>query len=379
MSSTPSAVRTLLIPLLVPVVTLAVTATLAAGAMSSAHAAAPAAAPAAGLAASPLTRAALRHHTTNLRVASFNIQSVGLDQTRGLQRPWKQRRTRVISQILDERVDVLGIQEANPAKSFAHRLVDGPNQYLDLRNGLNRHGGHYAVTNVNAVNCLNPTTGYRCKPRNRAASFSERILYNTRAVTLLHRGAMRYRAQGAGRTRMYLTWAFFRSKANGRQFLFTSTHLDTAHREVRRAQWKQMITRINCIKRHRLVIAVGDFNTTKFDPLDREMLPAMKHAGYGDVLNQQYRVNPTRHVRARSQVNGWLSTFNFLTRDVRRFGATRAQGHTGNGIDYIFATNSLKVLQYKVVLDFNPRTFRVVGVLPSDHNMIRATIALPAA
>ena len=79
MSSTPSAVRTVLIPLLVPVVTLAVTATLAAGAMSSARAAAPAA----GLAASPLTRAALRHHTGYERQQVVHVAAAERDALNG--------------------------------------------------------------------------------------------------------------------------------------------------------------------------------------------------------------------------------------------------------------------------------------------------------
>jgi hypothetical protein len=30
-----------------------------------------------------------------------------------------------------------------------------------------------------------------------------------------------------------------------------------------------------------------------------------------------------------------------------------------------------------VVVDFDPHSMRVNGVMPSDHNMIRATIRLP--
>jgi len=353
---------------LIPAVALAVTATLSAGMT----------APAQGN-AHRSSAAKARSHSTDLRVASFNLQSVGLDKTRGAQRPWKQRRSAVISEISGERVDVIGVQEANPAKSFSGRLVDGTNQYLDLRNGLNRAGGHFALTNVNAVDCVNGTTAFKCHPHDRDASFSERILYNTRTVQMISRNAMKYTAQGSGRANLYLTYAVFRSRANGREFLFTSTHLDAAHRSVRAAQWQQMIGRINQVKHGRPVIAVGDFNTTKFDPLSRSMLPAMRNAGYGDVLNQQYKVNPSRHVRAMKRINGWLGTYNFLNRDVRRFGAAGARNRTGNGIDYIFASNSLKVKEYKVVLRFDPRTLRVLGVLPSDHNMIRATVALPGA
>src|SRR4051794_25335269 len=54
---------------------------------------------------------------TTLRVGSFNIQSVSLDATVGNQRPWKTRRPGVIADILGEKLDVVGIQEANPSKT----------------------------------------------------------------------------------------------------------------------------------------------------------------------------------------------------------------------------------------------------------------------
>jgi hypothetical protein len=103
----------------------------------------------------------------------------------------------------------------------------------------------------------------------------------------------------------------------------------------------------------------------------------MKRAGYGDVLNQQYLVNPSRGVRARTRINGWMNTYNHLSRSVAVFGYEDRHDKTGNGIDWIFASNSLPVKDYKVVVHWNRATGRVVGTLPSDHNMIRATLSLP--
>jgi endonuclease/exonuclease/phosphatase family metal-dependent hydrolase len=326
--------------------------------------------------ASAAATAVARPVRADVRVASFNIQNVSLDRTVGQQRPWKVRRSTVISQILAEHVDVIGVQEAQPSTYFASRLVDGKNQYLDLRNGLNKAGGHYAVANPKAFDCVNPVTRYHCRYKDQNASGGERILYNTRRLTKLRVNAMRYRAQ-AGRGAMYLAWAWFRVNATGHKFLFTTTHLEPSSRSVREAQWHQLIRKVNAIKSGHPVVAVGDFNVQKFDPMAARLLPAMKRAGYGDVLNQQYAVNPSRHVRAERRVNGWLNTYNHLTRDVRVFGYERRHDKTGNGIDLIFATNSLRIKKYKVVCNFDPVTLRVRGTLPSDHNMIRATIAMP--
>jgi len=103
----------------------------------------------------------------------------------------------------------------------------------------------------------------------------------------------------------------------------------------------------------------------------------MRHAGFGDVLNQQFHVNPSRGVRAQRRINTWVSSNNHDSRNVRSYGYADSRRKTGNSIDYIFASNSLRVKEYKVVLDFDPRSLRVRGTLPSDHNMLRATIALP--
>lgn len=312
----------------------------------------------------------------DIRVGSFNIQSVSLDGHRGQQRPWKQRRGKIIRQIMGERVAVIGLQEANPSKHFRNRLVSGSNQYLDLKNGLNRAGGHFAVANRHAYNCVRSSTPYKCRHKDRNASNGDRILYNTRKLRLLSVNAMKYSRQSST-TGLYLAWARFRSRANGHTFLFATTHLDPRNRSTRKAQWRQMIRKINHVKHGRPVIVVGDFNTQKFDRMAKSMLPAMKRAGYGDVLNQKYRVNPSHHVRARKRIHGWVNTANHLNRNVKAWSYEGAHRKTGNGIDYVFASNRLKVPAYKVVVDFDPRSMRVNGILPSDHNMIRATIRLP--
>jgi len=62
---------------------------------------------------------------------------------------------------------------------------------------------------------------------------------------------------------------------------------------------------------------------------------------------------------------------------VRTFGYDDARTKTGNNIDYVFATNSLLVKEWKMVIKYDPTTLRVDGVIPSDHNMVRATVTLP--
>jgi len=325
-------------------------------------------------AAQPTQAAAAAAAGAELRVASFNIQSVSLDKTSGNQRPWRQRRAGVIADILGERPDVVGVQEANPSRTFASRLVDGVTQYFDLRNGLNKRGGNYQLTNGYSYNCVRPTTTYKCRYQYRGASHGDRILYNRDTLTLRSQGATKYRVQGAGADPRYIVWAVFRVRSTGRDFLFVNTHLRGG--STVRTQWTQLINRVNQLGRGRPVVVVGDFNTQKFGKPADVMLPAMRRAGYGDVLNQQYQVNPVTHPRAQHTVNGWVNSLNHLNRNMRDWSYDERKDKTGNNIDWIFASNSLPVLEYKTVVDYDS-SLRVVGTFPSDHNMIRATLALP--
>ncbi len=231
----------------------------------------------------------------DVRVGSYNLFSVSLDATKGERKPWRDRRAAIISNIMSQDVDVLGVEEANPSTHWAPQLVDGKTQPEDLVNGLNDAGGSFALTNPYSYNCVNSVTNNKCDYLYRGASNTDRILYNT----------------------------------------------------------------------------------NKFVTLAEEMFPAQKAAGLGDVLNQEYRVNPARGVRAQHLVNAWVNSYNHFYRNVADFGYSTRRDKIGNGIDQIFATNSLVVKEYGVVTRFNPDTLDVTGTIASDHQMVRATIQIP--
>jgi endonuclease/exonuclease/phosphatase family metal-dependent hydrolase len=318
----------------------------------------------AGLLSGPATgaqEAAGRAHraSVDLRVASYNVVNVSVDRAQGERQPWRVRRQTVIANILGEGVDVIGVQEVNPSKAFRNRLVAGKNQFQDLKNGLNAAGGSFALTSSS-----------------RKTSHSDRILYDTRTVQLVKQGGLRYAAQVKGGSPNHLAWAVLRSRVSGTKFLFTSTHLANTKSKVKRLQWKQMIEKINRIRNGRPVIAVGDLNTHKFAPEAKTFLPRMRRAGYGDVLNQRYREGVISHPRAQSTVNGWMNTNSKFVRDVRAWSYWQEHHKAGNNIDWIFASNHLPVREWKVVTSWDPATYQVSGVIPSDHNMVRATLGL---
>ena len=316
--------------------------------------------------------------SSDIRVGSFNVMTVTGDTTDGNRLPWAKRRATVVNEILGEKVDVIGVQEVNQSYSHPEWLVDGGTQFLDLRNGLNSAGGSYALTNAYSYNCVNPKSSYKCVYQNRGASGGDRIYYNTSKLELVSQGAYEYRAHST--MRHSLGYAVLRVKATGKKFFFVNTHLDPPDRYVRMAQWKELIAKVNALHGSLPVVTVGDFNTQKFDAGDPhlcDMVSAMRTNGYGDVLNQTCATNPVVNPRAKRSINGWINSLNRYNRDLKTYSYYNNHAKTGNNIDWIFASNNLPVKEWKMVVDYDPATLKVTGTIPSDHNMVRATITLP--
>jgi endonuclease/exonuclease/phosphatase family metal-dependent hydrolase len=312
----------------------------------------------------------------DIRAASFNVMTVTGDQTSGDRTPWANRRSTVVSQVMGEHPDVLGAQEVDQSYTRTSHLVDGATQYFDLLNGLNEAGGSYALTNSNSYNCVHPETSYNCVYQDQGASGGNRIYYNTQTLALVRQSAYvfpsLYQSHQDG-----LAWAVLRVKATGTEFLFVTTHLCPPDRTVRVRQWNELIDKVNALKGTLPVVVTGDFNVQKFDTIAKTMLPAMRNAGYGDVLNQTYATNPIANPRAQSSVNGWMSSLGGWDRDVRLHSYYTSRTKTANNIDWVFASNNLPVRQWKTVVDYDPTSLQQLGTIPSDHHLVRATLTLP--
>jgi endonuclease/exonuclease/phosphatase family metal-dependent hydrolase len=304
------------------------------------------------------------------------VVTVTGDQTSGDRTPWANRRNTVVSQIMGEHLDVLGAQEVDQSYTRTSQLVDGANQYLDLLNGLNKAGGSYALTNEYAYNCVRPETSYNCVYQDRGASGNSRIYYNTQTLELVSQGSYAFQASYQNH-KDFMAWAVMRMKATGTEFLFVTTHLCPPDRTVRVQQWNELIDEINLIKGTMPVVVTGDFNVQKFDTIAQTMLPAMKNAGYGDVLNQTYATNPIANPRAQKSINGWMNSLGGWDRDVKLHSYYNNRDKTGNNIDSIFASNNLPVKEWKVVVDYDPTSLQQLGTIPSDHHLVRATLTMP--
>jgi endonuclease/exonuclease/phosphatase family metal-dependent hydrolase len=311
----------------------------------------------------------------DVRVGSFNLSSLAFDsKAGGDHEPWKVRRPVVVEQIINQKVDVLGLQEANQSSIYPTSVDYGVNQYMDLKGALAAQGRHFALTNENAYNCAKPASTYQCQYSYQGASQDNRILYNTDRVSMLDQGSVKYATQTVGKNERYLAWGVFKMKATGKEFFFTDTHLDPYSADTRKAQWSEMIDIINRLKGTRPVVAVGDFNTSKYDDYAATFLPRMKSNGYGDVLGQQFAQSMLTPMRAETTSRRWVNSYNGFQRDVRGYSYEDNMRKAGNGIDWIFATNSVRVKQWAVAVRVDTTTMKITGIIPSDHSMVRATL-----
>jgi endonuclease/exonuclease/phosphatase family metal-dependent hydrolase len=298
-----------------------------------------------------------------LRVGSYNILCANC-------RDWGPRREAVADTIREQQVDVVGLQEASAGRLKGRNRT----QFEDLLTLL----PDYRAVNSVRFNCKRSHTSKKCRKRNRGASGAVRILYNPKTVTLLEQGSTQLAdLPGTGKDR-FVAWAIFRHKVNGKRFFFADTHLEprndtggsTTFYRIRREQAKTVARTIAAHRRGLPVVAVGDFNSTKWDVPTNAPYDTMLGAGFVDPLGNSYRSRSnTKGATVQKRVNTEFSSYNnYLDR------ARRTDGVNGSNPDYIFVS-SMPVLEYETVVKVDTNG-RFVGVLPSDHNMLRATVWL---
>lgn len=283
---------------------------------------------------------------TPVRVATYNIRCHSCGGA-----SWSSRRIPIASLITDQNPDVVGVQEAQQSNPRGF----GVSQFTDLVRALAQTGAEYVVTE--------PAIG---------ASKGERIIYKPSALKLLNKGVIRYSSQGGSATPRYAVWAIFRQRSTGREMAFFSTHLEPRSSSVRYAQSRQLAASIAGIADGRPVVALGDFNASQFR--NYRIHQAMTGAGLVDPLGVQASSKvpaPDAPVEKRIRTN--YDSFN----DARRVASRGTPDPQGNGvyIDYIF-TSPMRVLEFEHVLRLDGAG-RFAGVIPSDHNMLRADVVLP--
>jgi endonuclease/exonuclease/phosphatase family metal-dependent hydrolase len=308
-----------------------------------------------------------------LRVGSFNITVASTKDP--LARPWEDRLPEVVKQIKDEKLHVLGVQEASAGTSST---ASGQPQFRDLLDAL---GDPWSLTND--IRYCDSEEDFAPCPN--GAGQNDRIVYRTDRLELLRQGSRKLDRKGSYATgdARFVTWAEFRDRNTGKVFFFVNTHLEPKskgmsakaigkiHAEQAAVILKEIRTQNTA---DRPVVLVGDLAATKFSNPNAAH-GALVKAGYVDSLGNQPKQKSAGGVHAEKVVNGvWNSLNEFKEKPQKVGGAYKL----GSYLDYILVSSSrIRVLEWKTVIGRLDAKGRFADVIPSDHHLVRAIIALP--
>ena len=321
--------------------------------------------------------------SAEMRVASYNVTCDKCFDGQPNELHWSGRRDAVAAAIKAQDLDVVGVQEASQGwlKDSDGDKID-LSQFEDLRNAL---GGSWTLTDSDRNNCERSKSPNNCDYKDQGASDGDRILFDASKVTMLEAGSKLLPNVGDNNDR-YVAWARLKQRSTGKQFMYASTHLEPAKDsgtagplyENRRDQAEvvaETVAKHN--PEHLPAFIVGDMNSSRFShdysptnaPYD-----VFTKAGYVDPLGGAWRTTSTAPgALVQHRVNTWLNSFNGFDRTVTR----RSGWINGSYIDYIMVSKGVQVPEWETVAN-RGSDGNLVGIIPSDHNMIRATVVLPA-
>lgn len=288
----------------------------------------------------------------NVVVGNFNIK----DPDSNSATAWDSRRPYIAKDIQAGYLDVLGTQEAYEE-----------DEQQDLLDSVNDTG----------------TRDYKMTPEpsstdSDADAWDNRILYRDPTVELVLPAVVyRYKNQDPETTDpdKYRKLVYATFKKNGKSFVFVTTHLAPGNDGVAYRQWTELLwmVRYKVNPSKYPVIIAGDFNSTKFGYEACKMLKPMLAAGYGDVLGQQCQTYTTYGQRAVKKYYANVNSFNSLNRRIADYSVSA--GRIGNNVDWIFASNNLKVPQWHTHVTQSGGY--LTWPIRSDHFMVSAIVTLP--
>jgi endonuclease/exonuclease/phosphatase family metal-dependent hydrolase len=315
-----------------------------------------------------------------LKVSSYNVHCGNCSTA--VERLWHNRRDTVVAQFKAEKPDVIGLQEASQGWLFdANGKQINLSQFEDLQQRLVAAGMNYKVTNVNRNNCENAATPTNCVWKDQGASQGTKVFYNADTVEMISQGSERLPYISEADNQRYVAWGIFRQKSSGKTFFFADTHIEpsshtTAYLDLKIRQAQRIADLIKEKNTTKLpVVIVGDMNSSKYMSPSNGPYDVFTKSGYVDPLGNDYgSTYPSGKATAEKRINAEYNSFNGFTAKLNK---DENVGANGKHIDYIF-TSPMRFAEWKMVLN-KDSSDNLVGVIPSDHNMIVGTVELPAS
>jgi endonuclease/exonuclease/phosphatase family metal-dependent hydrolase len=315
-----------------------------------------------------------------LRVATYNVHCANCFAGLANELTWYQRRDSVVSTVLAQAPDVIGLQEASQGwlKDSNGKPLPDLAQFEDL---VKRLGSPYKLTNPHRNNCVKSTTPTHCVYANRGASQGVKIVYNSSVLQLVNQGSLQLSEISASDNDRFLSWAILEVKQTGKRFFFADTHLEptkdasgeSSYFDLRVTQTKEILAEVAKRNPAKLpTFIVGDFNSHKWTSPANGPYDTMRSAGYVDPLGNSYRsTGIASGATATQRIRTNFSSYNGFARKAPSFSYLN-----GTYLDYIWTSSGVTVKEWETVVNVDAQGY-FVGVIPSDHNMLRADILLP--
>ena len=319
---------------------------------------------------------------TDVKVGSYNIRHFTSSETpeTPYEKPWDLRKIPLISEIRNNNLDVLGIQEASVGYLANSTLT----QYDDLIYSL---GDPYRLVNYYRYPCLVNTTSTSCSSSSNGASGAVRIVYNADTVKVIRFGSLKITGLDANNKRDF-AWAEFEQLSNGKHFIFGATHLipppagattgdySAGIFEIRVQEAKEIAAEINRIRGNLPVILTGDMNSkwSSLNSIGKRENPQyeiFKGIGLNSVINDGNEID---------RAAGFSSSIKTTHLNYHSFSGflidpPKTSGTLGTNIDYIYISQGILAKTWENVLNLD--TFgKQIEVIPSDHNMITSTVTI---
>lgn len=288
-----------------------------------------------------------------VNVVSYNVRKASGSPS------WTSRRQLVADGIRSQKPDIIALQEATPIST------GGVKQYTDLMKLLNAAGSRYAYV-------TSATTS-----KSKEYSSGTQLAYDTARLVVKAKGVKILAKKGSARR--YAVWSVLEDKVTGRRIFAITTHLEpgssssSTYNSVRTKQAKEvlaLITSKNPLK-HPVVLA-GDMNSSRSTTPYNGPYRAYVAAGYVDPLDNAVGSWESGHqATAEHLVDAEYNSANVYERTARR-----ATYPIGTNIDYLMTSPGVRVALWRTVVHVDANR-QFVGTIPSDHNMLSATIHLP--
>jgi len=312
-----------------------------------------------------------------LTVASYNVKCANCFAGAANELTWSGRRAAVVANIKAQLPDVMGVQEASQGWLKDDPRPGGVSQFEDLQERLQAAGANYQLANNKRNNCVKDTTPTGCVYADKGASQGTKLFYNASKVSLVSQGSLALPVIRATDNPRYLAWGIFTQKSTNKKFFVGDTHLEpgggTDLQDLRTRQTQAITAEVK--KRNPSnfpVLLTGDLNSHKWTAPTNAPYDVLTAAGYIDPLGNTYASDlPSGTATAEKTVGANYDSFNAFNR------LANARNSWGNGtyLDYIF-TSKMRVVEWRTVVNVDSNG-NFIGTIPSDHNMVKATVQLP--